>query len=82
MRAFTRKKSSVDPEPTDPYLILVCLARSSADEMGESMRSTVRKAAKLAVYDEIMMSEKNHQRPAIVRVDVALRFESLIKRSF
>ena len=72
----------MDPEPTDPYLILVCLARSSADEMGESMRSTVRKAAKLAVYDEIMMSEKNHQRPAIVRVDVALRFESLIKRSF
>jgi hypothetical protein len=46
---YTRKKSKVDPDPTDPYLIFVCLAKSSAEEIGESIRSTVRKAAKLAV---------------------------------
>lgn len=69
---LTRKKSSVDPEPTDPYLILVCLARSSADEIGESIRSTVRKAAKLAVYEEIMINVKNHQAQATVLVDTAL----------
>lgn len=49
MHSYTRKKSRVDPEPTDPYLIFVCFAKSSADEIGESIRSTVRKAAKLAV---------------------------------
>lgn len=69
----TRKKSRVEPDPTNPYLILVCLAKSSADEMGESIRSTVKKAAKLAVYEEIMMSVKNHHNPATIRVDVALR---------
>lgn len=42
------------------------------EEMGESIRSTVRKAARLAVYEEIMMSVKNHHRPATIRVDVAL----------
>lgn len=35
------------------------------------MRSTVRKAAKLAVYEEIIMSVKNHQIPPTMRVDVA-----------
>lgn len=40
--------------------------------MGESMRSTVRKAAKLAVYEEIMMSVKNHHMPATIRVETAL----------
>ena len=32
----------------------------------------VRKAARLAVYDEIMMSVKNHHIPATMRVDGAL----------
>ena len=73
---FTRKKSSVDPDPTEPYLILVCLAKSSAEEIGESIRSTVRKAAKLAVYEEIMISVKNHHNPATIRVDVALFFKN------
>lgn len=68
----TLKKSRVEPDSTVPYLILVCLAKSSADEIGESIRSTVRKAAKLAVYEEIMISVKNHHNPATIRVDVAL----------
>lgn len=36
------------------------------------MRSTVRKAAKLAVYEDIMISVKNHQVPATILVDKAL----------
>ena len=49
--------------------------------MGDSILSTVRKAAKLAVYEEIMIMVKNHQIPATVRVDVALNqsCESIIK---
>lgn len=47
-----------------PYLILVCFAKSSALSIGESIRSTVRNAAKLAVYDEIIISVKNHHIPA------------------
>ena len=45
----TLKKVIVDPPYTVPYLISVCLARSSADSIGEFMRSTVRKAGRLAV---------------------------------
>lgn len=36
------------------------------------MRSAVKNAAKLAVYEEIMMRVKNHHKAATVRVDVAL----------
>ena len=43
--------------------MLTCLARSSAELIGATMRSTVRKAARLAVYDEIKIKEKNHQTP-------------------
>ncbi|TNN62365.1 hypothetical protein EYF80_027376 [Liparis tanakae] len=45
----TLKKVMVAPSSTTPYRILVCLARSSAESMGDSILSTVRKAAKLAV---------------------------------
>ena len=45
----TLKNARVDPDSRQPYLILVCLARSSADSMGDSILSTVRKAARLAV---------------------------------
>lgn len=62
----------MDPPRNAPYLILVCLARSSALSMGESMRSTVRKAARLAVYEEIMIRVKNHHIPATIRVETAL----------
>jgi len=69
---LTLKKAAVDPPLSAPYLIFVCLAKSSADSMGESMRSTVRKAARLAVYEEIMMRVKNHHMPATIRVETAL----------
>ena len=62
----------MDPDPTNPYLIFVCLAKSSTEEIGDSTRSMVRKAAKLAVYDEIIIIVKNHQMPATIRVEVAL----------
>lgn len=37
--------------------------------MSETIRSTVKKAARFAVYDETMMRVKNHQNPATIRVD-------------
>lgn len=52
-----------------------CLAKSSALVMGDSSRSTVKNAAKLAVYEEIMIRVKNHQVPATILVDKALREE-------
>ena len=45
----TLKKALVDPDSRQPYFILVCLERSSADSMGDSILSTVRNAARLAV---------------------------------
>ncbi len=54
-------------------------ARSSADSIGVAIRSTVRKAARLAVYDEIIMSVKNHQMPPTMRVEAAFGFRSELK---
>jgi len=68
----TSKNSRVDPESIVPYLISVCLARSSADSMGDCIRSTVRNAARLAVYDEMMMSVKNHQTLPTIRPETDL----------
>lgn len=45
----TSKNSRVDPDRTVPYLISVWVARSSADAIGVTRRSMVRKAARLAV---------------------------------
>lgn len=64
---LTLKNSLVDPESSVPYAISVCLARSSALSMGETIRSTVRKAARLAVYDDIMIRVKNHHTPPTMR---------------
>ena len=44
--------------------------------MGVAIRSTVRKAAKLAVYDDKMMRMKNHQIPPTILVEAALGFKS------
>lgn len=77
----SRKKAAVEPPPKAPYLILVCLAKSSALSMGESIRSTVRKAAKLAVYDEIMINVKNHQMPATILVETALQVQEHREKS-
>lgn len=53
--------------------MLVCLARSWAFSIGDVIRCAVRKAARLAVYEEIMMSVKNHHMLAMMRVDTALQ---------
>lgn len=70
------KNVMVAPSSTAPYSILVCLAKSSAESIGDSMRSTVRKAAKLAVYEEMMISVKNHQMPPTILVESALGISS------
>lgn len=72
---LTLKKAVVEPPFNAPYLILVCFARSSALSMGESILSTVRKAAKLAVYDDIIIRVKNHHMPATILVDTALVYK-------
>ena len=59
------------PPSRVPYAISVWSARSWALSMGVIMRSTVRKAAKFAVYDEIIIRVKNHQIPPTILVDVA-----------
>lgn len=59
----------VEPESRVPYAISVCLARSSALSIGETIRSTVRKAARFAVYEEMMIKVKNHQTPPTIRPD-------------
>ena len=46
---LTSKNDAVEPPPRQPYLIVLCLDKSSADSIGDSILSTVRKAAKLAV---------------------------------
>ena len=51
----------------------VCFAKSSTLSIGESILSIVKNAAKLAVYDEIIIRVKNHQKLATVRDDIALK---------
>ena len=46
---ITLKNALVDPDSRQPYLILVCLARSSADSIGDSILSTNIKKIKLFV---------------------------------
>lgn len=71
-KKLTRKNVIVEPPSRVPYE-MSCLfsARSAAFSMGVIIRSTVKKAAKLAVYDEIMINVKNHQTDPTIRVDVA-----------
>lgn len=66
---LTLKNDAVVPPCKAPYLILVCFAKSSALSIGLSIRSTVKKAARLAVYDEIIISVKNHHIPVECRGD-------------
>lgn len=66
------KKSLVVPEARVPYCMTVCLAKSSAESMGVLIRSTVKKAARLAVYDDIIIKVKNHQTLPTIRPDMAL----------
>lgn len=69
----TLKNSFVDPASSVPYAISVCFARSSALSMGDTILSTVRKAARLAVYEEMMIKVKNHQTPPTMRPDRDLK---------
>lgn len=70
---ITRKKFDVEPPSIEPYLILVCLAKSSTPLIGVSILSTVRKAARFAVYEDIMINVKNHHILASIRIDGALK---------
>ena len=69
---LTLKNASVLPPASVPYLILVCLVRSSTELMGEFILAAVRKAARLAVYDEMMMSVNRYQTLATILDDIAL----------
>lgn len=75
----TWKKACVDPPAIHPYFILFCWARSLALVMVSSIRFTVRKAARLAVYEEIIMRVKNHHIPATMRVEMALEMGEKIR---
>lgn len=66
---LTRKKSQVLPWYSVPYCTSVCEAKSSGELMGVTIRSTVKNAAKLAVYDEIRIRVKNHQTEPTMRPD-------------
>lgn len=57
---LTRKNVIVEPLSNVPYEISVWPARSSAFSIGVTIRSTVRNAAKFAVYDDIIINVKNH----------------------
>lgn len=49
IKLLTLKKSHVEPWYNVPYCTSDCDARSSGEFMGATIRSTVKKAAKLAV---------------------------------
>lgn len=67
---LTLKNSQVDPWYKVPYWTSLCVARSSGEFIGVTIRSTVRNAAKLAVYEEIKMSVKNHQTEPTIRPEM------------
>lgn len=66
------KNCSVDPEFKAPYLMVGWLTKSSAESMGVTILSTVKKAARLAVYEEMLIKTKNHQAPPIIRPEMDL----------
>ena len=47
--------------------------------MGDSILLTVKCAARLAVYDEMMIRVKNHQKLATIRDDTALKNQGISK---
>lgn len=55
----------------------VCLLKSSAVSIGAFKRETVRKAARLAVYDEMSMRVKNDHTQLIILIDGDLGFISV-----
>ena len=71
VNVHTRKKVIVDPASKVPYEISLWSAKSSTESIGAIILSTVRKAARLAVYDEMIINVKNHHIPPTIRVDAA-----------
>lgn len=69
---LTLKNDSVLPPASTPYLILFCFAKSSTLSMLASILTIVKKAAMLAVYEEMTINAKNHQNPAVTRVGIPL----------
>lgn len=55
--------------------------RSSALLIGVCSDSMVRKAARLAVYDDTMINVKNHQMAATILVDAPLKYKCEIDQS-
>ena len=76
-QAITSKNFFEDPDVNVPYGILIWFERSSALVMGAVILFVVRKAAKFAVYDEMIISVKNHHTIATVRVEMDLGAISL-----
>lgn len=72
IKKITLKKLALEPPAITPYLTLFWLAKSSALSIVLSIFCCVMKAAKLAVYEEIIIKVKNHHIPATMRVDTAL----------
>jgi hypothetical protein len=70
----------VEPPFRQPYLISLCFERPSTSSMGDFKRLVVRKAAKLAVYEEIMIRAKNHHTPVRMRALHDLGFKSIPER--
>lgn len=68
---LTLKKFRVDPDRSVPYGISCCLETSSALVIGTAIRDIVRKAARLAVYEDTRISTKNHQSIATILVEIA-----------
>lgn len=68
---------TVEPPFLAPYLMMFWLYSSFTFLNGVVVGSIVRKAARLAVYDDTMMRVKNHQILATMRVDTALQFDTV-----
>lgn len=67
----TLKNVIVVPLSSVPYAIFVCAARSSAFSIGLTILSTVKKAAKFAVYEDTIINVKDHQTHPIIFVEIA-----------
>ncbi len=69
---LTWKNVIVDPPFLTPYVRSVRSTKSSADDIGDTMRAFTKNAAKLAVYEDTTMRVNNHQTPPIILPDVDL----------
>lgn len=61
----------VEPPFRVPYWMVLWAARSAALWIGRTVLSTVRNAARFAVYDDRIINVKNHHIPPTILVEVA-----------